>query len=69
MAAKFPKVASRLGQLTKLGAVAALPTLCAPQAIEALSKFYAKNALLQKEDPEYTTDENKPPEAAAGIVQ
>jgi hypothetical protein len=33
------------------------------KAIGALSKFYEKNALLQKQDPEYTTDENKPPEA------
>jgi len=33
------------------------------KAIEALSKFYEKNSLLQKQDPEYTTDENKPPEA------
>merc|ERR1719353_2037106 len=33
------------------------------KAIGALSKFYEKNALLQKQDPEYMTDENKPPEA------
>merc|ERR1719197_1589037 len=33
------------------------------KAIEALSKFHEKNALLQKEDPEYTTDPNLAPEA------
>ena len=52
-----------------LGA-APLPSIrYAPQAIGALSKFYEKNALLQKQDPEYTTDENKPPEVGAGIAQ
>ena len=40
-----------------------------PQAIEALSKFHEKHALLQKQDPEYTTDPNLAPEAAAGVVR
>merc|ERR1719486_1132144 len=38
-------------------------TMLLTKAIEALSKFHEKHALLQKQDPEYTTDPNLAPEA------
>merc|ERR1719353_2756496 len=40
-------------------------TMLLAKAIEALSKFHEKHALLQKQDPEYTTDPNLAAEADA----